>query len=253
MWAESIYCIGNSLTLDCEFQLLDGTVGYNINSGTTLQYAYDHTTAEATSPDSGPWRQAFAAKQYDYITVQPSPGTTLDQDATVIAAWMALEPNAKFVLHTGWAHDSIFETEYHGGNPNDYCNRSPEYMNDLIAEVAQRTGRTMVSTRANDALDMIYHDIQNGIGPFADFSDIYRDDTHLNITGQFLAHDLMRQAIGEPLISFNDPNFAGVPAGTKDYLVGIVHAVPEPSSVALLAFGLSGIVGYAWRRRRAAF
>jgi hypothetical protein len=225
--AASIYCIGNSLTVDCRFDLLDGAVGCNIDSGATLKYCYDTTTADYSFPDSGPWREAFAANQYDFVTVQPSPVTTLNEDATAIVAWMALQPDATFILHTGWAGWSWFETEYHGGNPNNYCVRSPEYMADLTAEVARRTdGRTMVSTRANDAIDMIYHDIENHVGPFTAIDDIYRDAVHLNTTGRFLAHNLMRQALGQPL-SDGGSDFASVPAATKAYLFDKVHAVLE--------------------------
>ena len=224
--AGGVYLIGNSLTDNCEFQLLDGVVGYNINSGATLKYAYDRTTADAFSPDSGPWREAFAANQYDFVTVQPSPGTTLDEDATAIVAWMALQPDATFILHTGWAWLSHLETEYHGGNPNNYCVRSPEYMADLTAEVARRTGgRTMVSTHANDAIDMIYHDIENHVGPFTAIGDIYRDEPHLNFTGRLLAHNLMRQSLGQPLSDVGWGVY--VPAATKAYLFDKVHAVLE--------------------------
>jgi hypothetical protein len=219
-----MYCIGNSLTVNCEFELLDGTIGWNINGGATLKYAYNQTTAESTSPDSGPWREAFGANQYDFVTVQPSGATTLDEDATVIAAWMAIQPDATFILHTGWGWQSRHESEYHGGNPDNLFVHSPEYMADLTAEVAQRTGgRTMVSTRAIDAVDMIYHDIEDHVGPFITLGGIYRDDgIHFNTTGRFLAHNLMRQALGQPL---SDNGFGGVPAATRAYLVDIVHAV----------------------------
>jgi hypothetical protein len=221
-----VYGIGNSLTNNCVLRLLDGIVGWNLNGGATLKYNYEDTTPDLTSPDSGPWREAFAANQYDFVTVQPYPTATLDEDATAIVAWMALQPDATFILHTGWGPRSNFENEYHGGNPNNRCVRSPEYMADLIAEVAQRTdGRTMVSTRANDAIDMIYHDIEDHVGPFVTFDDIYTEDEfHLNNTGSFLAHNLMRQALGQPL-SDSDPYFASVPAATKAYLFDKVHAV----------------------------
>ena len=239
-----MYLIGNSLTVNCEFQLLDGVVGYNINSSATLKSSYDRTTADSTSPDSGPWREAFAANQYDFVSVQPSPGTTLNEDATAIVAWMALQPHATFILHTGWAWSSRLETEYHGGDPNNACIRSPEYMADLTAEVARRTGgRTMVSTHANDAIDMIYHDIENHVGPFTSIYGIYRDGVHLNETGRYLAHNLMRQAMGQPL-SDGAKDFASVPAATKAYLLDKVRvlAVPEPSSFVLALTGLGAFL-----------
>ena len=45
----------------------------------------------------------------------------------------------------------------------------------------------------------------------------------------------------------------GLSWDTSDlYTSGTISVVPEPSTLALLAVGVSGLIGYGWRRRRAA-
>ena len=49
----------------------------------------------------GTWDIAFSQNQFDYVTVQPHPGTTLEQDLTIIDRWMQAQPSATFIIHTG--------------------------------------------------------------------------------------------------------------------------------------------------------
>ena len=100
--ALSIYTIGNSLTWDTRPYDLDGTVGYHIGCSKNLQKIYDDpSNSYCVTPNMGTWDIAFSQNQFDYVTVQPHPGTTLEQDLTIIDRWMQAQPSATFIIHTG--------------------------------------------------------------------------------------------------------------------------------------------------------
>lgn len=240
--ADLIYNIGNSLTWDTVPSRIDGDVEWDVFCNRNLQYIYDNPAGYCVN-SSIRWDNALANTQYDFVTVQPFSGTTLQQDADIIEEWMSMQPNAQFVIHPGWASHTNYAGVYNAGNPDNMMRANPAYIGDLIAELELRTGRTFINTNSHDILWSIHQDIQNGIGPFDELSDLYRDNVHMTYNyGQYLMNNAMRHALGQSLRDGGnlDPTIT-------TYLDSKVTGVPEPSSVWLLV-----VVGGLLIRRRSA-
>ncbi len=237
--ADGVFTMGNSLTWDTVPSFLDGNVQWHVYCNRNLQYIFDNPEGHCVDT-STPWTTALVDNQYDWLVLQPFDGTTLDQDATLISHWMGMQPTARIVLHTGWAGHANFNSVYNSGNPDDTMRQSPEYFEDLIAELQLRNpGREITSDWTINYLHQIYLDIQNGVGPFTSLSQLYRDPIHMNTYGHYLTHNTVRKAIGQP---FSSEGFA-ISGEIKTYLDGILVSVPEP------ALGLPAILALAWVSR----
>jgi len=222
-------------------------VHHHIYCSKNLQYIFDNPN-DHCSPNSIPWTTALTTTQYDWISVQPFAGTTLQQDVDVISVFMALQPNAKFVLHAGWTAEATFADDYTAGNPDDMARPSPEYLTALRDELLLvDPTRKIRQTRSNDYLYRVYQDIQDGVAPFDSFSEMYRDSIHMHAqTGQYLMHNALRQAIDQPT---SDEGFDVDPEAQAyfDDLLLEFAPVPEPgSAIALIACGFAVMA----RRRR---
>ena len=228
--AISTYTIGNSLTWDAKPSNLDGDVGYHIGCSTNLQQIYDNpsTSACRTPTSFGTWDVALWNNQFDYVTVQPHYGTTLEQDLAIINEWMQMQPSATFVIHTGWTDQEAFEATYHDTNSSNLILKSAAYYSNLTDRLVQdNPNREIVSTQAFDVLDSISHDIENGNSPFSSFDRLFRDIIHMSDTGSYLVHNLMRQALGQPL---SDP--VGLESSEiQTYLDAKILAVAPQQSV----------------------
>jgi hypothetical protein len=246
-YADSIFTIGNSLTWDMKPYDLDGEVDYHIYCSKNLQYIHDNPNGHCVDT-SLPWATALSTKQYDWVSVQPFAGTSLQQDIDIISGWMAMQPNAKFVIHPAWTAFGSFPSDYTAGNPDDQMRPSPEYISDLIAALqSQNTGRELRSTNSNDLLYSIYVDTQNGVGPLGSLADLSRDFIHMGFdTGRYLAHNALRLSIDQPISS---AGFSMDPV-IESYLNSklTVSAIPEPSTFATCMF-FSGFAAFRRRRR----
>ncbi len=221
---DSIYLIGNSLTYDLSVWHLGSPVGYHIDCNKNLQYIHDNP-GDPCVPSH--WPTGLAAHTYDWLSVQPFFGTTLAQDAAVISEWMDMQPSATVVIHTGWTHAATFEETYHGGWPggDSLMNHSPEYFEALRAELLTlHPGRSIIINDAIGVLDQIYHDIEAGIAPYSDLSDLYRDPIHMSYAdGYYLARDTMRHTLGLP---FGNPPLEPVPPDRLVYLRAVIANCP---------------------------
>jgi len=244
---DSIFLIGNSLTIDTRPDRLDGTVAYDTQSGRNLSEIYSGSFLSSSFVGTNPWSDVMSTRTFDWVSVQPYPGTTLDQDVTTISRWMQMQPDAAFVIHTGWNKFADHERDYHA-KPAGKMMYASLYFKRLIAELrSQYPNRKIVSTQALDVLDSIYHDIQDDRAPFRSLSDLYRDDLHMTTSqGQYLMHNLMRRALGQPM---SDAGFGAIDPKVKAYLDRKVKTVPEPSTnvIAMVGFLLTLV---AHRRRR---
>jgi hypothetical protein len=237
----SAFFIGNSLMQDATggYYALSPpkTVHAQIWGSQTLPGAY----ANPSSTIAQRWDVSLNANQYDALVVQPYFPSTLGADKAVINEWLELQPDAVLVLHTGWPKRSIFEPTVHGTFDGSTMVQNRLYIDALKAELS--LDHPDLEIRVNDAtaaLDLIFHDIENGTSIYTDFGVMWRDDLHMSIgRGTYLQNAMMAKTLG-----WTPPPARVWPTLTQadvDYLDGVVSrvtAVPEASS-----FLLVGAVG----------
>ena len=194
----SFYLIGNSLTWDTVPSKLDGDVQWHVDCGKSLPYIHDHPEQPCVK-DSTIWPKALFEKEYDYVSVQPHYGSTVEEDAAVIMKWMNLQPKAVFVIHTGWARSATRAAEFASTDASDRMAHNPAYFDALIARLKkEHPRRTIRRTRAIDLLARVAEDIKLGEAPFKNGDELYRDAIHMNVvTGRYLMHNAMRHALSQ--------------------------------------------------------
>lgn len=213
--APKVYLIGNSLTWDTLPGLLAGDVQWHVDCGKNLKFIYDHPEAPCVKT-STLWPAALQGKQYDFLSVQPHFGTSLEEDVRVISAWLEMQSAATLVLHTGWNRSAEFEASFHAEADGRQMVHAPPYFDALMAKLGEcHPKRIIRSTHAMHTLDEIYHEIESGQAPFKHFEELYRDSIHMTTqAGRYLMHNLMRIALQQPL---SDQGFQ-IDAPQKDYL-----------------------------------
>lgn len=210
-----IFLIGNSLTWDALPGLLDGDVQWHVDCGKNLQYIFDNPSGPCVKT-SICWNEALKTKQYDILCVQPFFGTTLEQDLQVISAWLAMQPNAGLVIHTGWNRAEDFEKAYHATDEVSHMSHSPGYFRALQTQLqAKHPDRSIRISAALEVLDAVWHDIAQGQTPFGSFPELYRDEIHMTTqAGRYLMHNILRRALRQP---FSNQGFQ-LEAAQKEYL-----------------------------------
>ena len=195
-----IYFIGVSLTGDLTPVELQGRVEWHLDCGVNLQQIFDFPLSPCKT-NSHIWPEALVEKQFDVLVVQPHFGTTLTQDTQVISEWMRMQPNAEVIIHTGWSQFATFEETYHAPVVAGGMQHSPAYFSSLVGRLqAAFPTRQIRTTEAIQILDSIWHDIDRGEAPFADFSELYRNELHMSMQGgRYMMHNLMRLKLGQPL------------------------------------------------------
>lgn len=229
----SVFMIGNSLTWDTRPAEIDDA-DWHVYCNRNLQYIHDEPTEHCIG-SSLPWTTALAQNSYDYVTVQPFAGTTLAEDVAIISGWMQMQPNATFVLHTGWLGPTSHAGAYTSTGTTTMT-PSPAYFNALEQQLAAlHPGREIRRTQAADLLYDIAQDIGAGESPFSAFSDIYRDHVHMTYgDGQYLMHNLMRLALDQDYVLTPQVQSSATRQYLNSKLLALV--VPEPSSVVALLF-----------------
>lgn len=199
---QSIYLIGNSLTWDTIPAKLDRDVQWHVDCGKPLTFIHENPSAPCVKT-STLWPDALKAKQYDAISFQPHYGTTLKEDRQTIEKWLALQPSAIVVIHTGWARQAERVAEWGDDSADGKLTHSEVYFRELIAELQSRyPDREFRTTGAMLLLNLAANEIAAGDAPFSDVSDLYRDAIHMNVdTGRYLMHNAMRQTLGQPRLA----------------------------------------------------
>jgi hypothetical protein len=221
-----VYVLGSSYSEDALPRFLDDRPQWHIDCGKSLQYIFDNPLAPCDLM-STIWPVALSTTQFNYISFQPvkDVGITEQSDIDTIGYWLSLQPTAVGVIHPTWPIPSQWESVFHDPNPdNALTNYSQQYAYDLINKLrAVNPGRRIVTDRANEILDSIYHDIQNGIGPLTDFHQLFRDESgHMSDYGQYLQHNALRQAFGQRTGIDHSPN--GIPRTIKKYFDARIRA-----------------------------
>jgi hypothetical protein len=192
------FTIGNSLTWDTQPQTLDDSQ-WHVFCNRHLQYIYDTPTGHCITT-STMWTSALANNTYDYVSVQPFAGTTLEQDTTIISEWMQMQPDAVFVLHTGWNGYGGYVQLYNSQNVTT-ANASDAYFTALEQNLRQlHPDREIRRSVAAAILYDIALDIQSGDAPLTSLSELYRDPIHMSYgDGRYLMHNVMRLALDQGL------------------------------------------------------
>ena len=216
----SVFLIGNSLTWDTIPSKLDGYVRWHVDCGKSLPYITAHPEHPCVST-SRLWPEALTTAEYDFVTVQPHYGSTLMEDADVISDWVALQPNAVFILHTGWARHEKLVDEYGDQDPAGPLTHSPAYIAALKAELSRRfPDCEFRQTMCTELLHQVQRDIEAGQAPLNELSELYRDAIHMTTSGgRYLMHNAMRAALGQVKREEGFPEFA---PELKNYLDGLL-------------------------------
>ena len=240
-----LYSIGNSLTFDA-LRRFAGDFDHTINCNQNLDRIFNNPeqTCVPTLEGARPWDDAFATESYDFVTVQPFVGTSLSQDVAAISAWMTLQPDAQFIIHTGWTSAGARESQFNAPLDPGRLSYGPAYFDELIYQLESAfPGRRVASTNIIGTLDDIADDIAAGVSPITSIADFYRDPIHFNATGQYIATQSFNLLTGTPL---DLSRFSSVDETTRQYLdvkiAANIIAVPEPGTGSLavgLAFTLT--------------
>lgn len=219
----SILLIGNSLTWDTRPSLLDGNVHWHVDCGKPLTYIRDNPENPCVG-SSRLWPLAIETTAYDFVSVQPHGGTTLQEDIDVISRWVSQQPQATFIIHTGWARFDSLTTERADEDTDGPLSHSNTYFEALIRQLEEKHPKTSFrSTNAMNALFEIADDIKDGQSPFEKLSDLYRDPIHMKTeSGRYLMHNAMRIALKQT------PSAAGfpeIPGELKSYLDGKIRSL----------------------------
>lgn len=221
-----ILMIGNSLTWDTRPPLLDGQVQWHVDCGKSLAFIRDNP-AKPCVESSTIWPTAMQATQYDFVGVQPHYGTSLEEDLGVISDWVTQQTKAVFIIHTGWARHTEFETERSDSDSAGLLTHSDVYFNALLKNLqAKFPDREFRSTKAMNLLFQVSDDIKSGTAPFSNLAEIYRDKIHLKTdTGRYLMHNAVRRALGQPI---STKGFPEIPTETRAYLDKLLGPVAKP-------------------------
>lgn len=233
--------IGNSLTGNTfptkikEFDVtghLDGSVG--------LPFIFANPTAVTYPPCNWKqrWNEVIFDQAFDFVVVQPYLASTIEDNLDIINHFRDWQPNAQFIVHNGWAPHATIDADFHAPFTEEF-EFSQAWHDELMAQL-QLTIPDVTNTGTHRLLHDVWHDIDAGIGPFDDITDLYSDSLHLNLYGKYGANQALRKASG---LDRNDDGWMLVPIEKRDYLADKVygitgaelHAVPEPSSSLMLA------------------
>ena len=221
--AASVYLIGNSLTWDTVPSKLDGDVQWHVDCGKSLPYIHAHPQKPCVKT-STLWPQALREKQYDIVSMQSHYGATLDEDVATISKWVALQKQAVFVIHTGWARNASRADEWAATKPGAKMEHSRAHLDALLQKLrAAHPDREFRRTRCMDLLARVAADIAAGKTPFEKVEDVYRDAIHMNVvTGRYLMHNAMRHALGQPR---SVAGFEKIESRTKAYFDGLLDGL----------------------------
>ena len=225
---RSVFLIGNSLTWDTVPPKLDGDVQWHVDCGKPLPYIFENPKKPCVKT-STLWPEGLKKKQYDIVSVQPHYGSTVEKDAAVISEWVAMQPKAVFVIHTGWSRSASRAEEWANEDASGLLQHSPAYFNALIGLLRETNpGRDFRRTYAMDMLAKVASDAEAGNAPWKEVTELYRDKVHMNVvTGRYMMHNAMRQALGQPVSA---AGFEKLDPELKKYFDGVLASFAKKKS-----------------------
>lgn len=222
----TIYLIGNSLTWDTVPEALPGpdlpaaNVRWHVDCGVSLPHIKAHPEKPCVE-SSTKWPEALASNRFDLVSVQVHYGSKLAEDADTIGFFMERQPEATFVVHSGWAFQKARAQELDLAREPAEMVHATGYMRALLAELARRyPGRELRQTFAQNLLAAVAEDVAAGRAAVGGVEDLYRDDIHLTLDhGRYLMHNAMRRALGLPRSA---AGFKDLDPRIKDSLDGVL-------------------------------
>ncbi|MEM9479800.1 MAG: hypothetical protein AAGA58_09135 [Verrucomicrobiota bacterium] len=242
-----VFLIGNSLTWDTVPSRLDGPVRWHVDCGKSLPFIFANPDKPCVKT-STLWPAALKTHRYDILSFQTHYGSTVVEDAVTISQWIEMQPNARIILHTGWARaleavsEYVSDSDFHLDEAK--MAHSPSYIEKLMARLKENFPNTEFSqTHAQELVIRIANNVAAGEGPFEDMRDIYRDKIHMNVvTGRYLMHNAMRLAVGQPR---SVVGFEKIPDDVRAYFDGhldwlekrrdedVTAPMPTPKAIAI--------------------
>lgn len=208
-----IYLIGNSLTWDTVPSQLGATVHWHVDCGKSLKYIFEHPEKPCVS-SSRLWPTVLKSEKYDLISVQPHYGTTVEEDLVVISKWIKMQPQATFIIHTGWARSASLVDEYENGESQEKLTHSSAYFDELLSQLRAKHPQTEFrTTHAMRLLIELKKEIDAGNTALTSIEEIYRDAIHMTTTsGRYMMHNAVRETLGQPRAT---QSFPGVPEALR--------------------------------------
>ena len=97
------------------------------------------------------WPGALEQKQYDVLAIQVHYGSTLAEDVSAISKLIEQQPEARAVIHTGWARSASRSEEWASDpySPSASMSHSPVWFDALLESLRKniRVGRFDVRKR----------------------------------------------------------------------------------------------------------
>lgn len=213
--AESLYSVGNSLTLDCcgngAISAFDASLGNSLiqDSHIRLGAALDYMVAHPE--DNGGailgWNQALSTQHWDFLAVEPYPSATstlatdIDAISQLITAARSNSAGgpAQVLLFAAWPSTDSLRTS--GGFTEYWYQSLPgkidqktilarQYHEVLLARLTAKYGNapTFRIVPAGDLMAAVDAAIRGGrLGTLSSVEDLYRDSNHLSDAGRYLA------------------------------------------------------------------
>lgn len=228
---QRVFLIGNSLTWDTVPTRLDGHVKFHVDCGKSLPYIVANPEAPCVKTSSL-WPDTLPKEEFDVLCLQVHYGATLGEDIKAIGELIKHQPAAVVVIHSGWARSAERDAEWNGGTEvNDATKmvHCASYYDQLLKTLTEKyPTRKFRRTYAADALQVVQDDIDSKKAPVSKLTELYRDKIHMNlVTGRYLMHNAMRQAIGQPK---SQAGFAKLSAEMQTYLDTVLDRIDVSQS-----------------------
>lgn len=237
---QSIYAIGNSLTVDAYPRVMLNRGDFCINTGEAISY-HEANPSSSNYDQTYLWGEALYRSNYDVLMIQPfpeDPAQTIAADVSDMATFINLQPDAIILVHEGFAPSSTVETgtAIDSADTGSFAYSRACFLEYVAQLQAAHPGRDIRRTRTNDAVFLIAADLAAGNCPLTEIggtysgSALYRDGLHMNLRhGRYLIHNCIRRALGlPPQRGFpfeNHVTYGSATAANMDYMDTVIDRV----------------------------
>jgi hypothetical protein len=204
--ADSLFTVGNSLSLNHKPNLVEELTGYacdwHYRSSKSMEYIEAHPL-EVSHPDSTAWGSVLPATQYTNIAFQPNWATSATIAGEVAAIEniagpvLALYPNTRLYIFDTWHWYSVataggtWADYWEGGVTGAAMDQRRAYFDLVQSNVEVSLGVTFSRIRTGDVMSVL----ETGYG-YDLSTEIYAvDNIHLGPVGQYMAYSTMMYVV----------------------------------------------------------